>query len=529
MEATMGNSAHAIPEHRLICRVCQKQYSKYTCPQCNLRYCSLACYKNHSLRCTESFMRNNVIEEMRDIQASKESQQNMLEALKRIRFDDDGRSIIEDEVMGDEDGEDDDSDGRHGTVFSERTLKLIAEGGDISLDDLSVDERKDFLRALAAGEISHLIQPWYPWWLNPRAGTTSITTHGTSLIQPVNSSEEENPKQIEALEAVPGEVPVPPSEALAPVRQLIRGDPSPLIPVQLAEVIYNYCFTLRFCNGDWQSDPLDAALILLSASQVLDQAASPESISMALADSVKTICSPTFRHAGGFKFAMALFDDCSAVLRLDRACVVCAQADLHRMLENAKTQLKAELGEHKQVKPRHEIRSMCGGSENDNLRSPGNEKQSMGSVAAQNPRSRGATEQNTDGMTYAELRLLRDRKRGMRGNKKQLSIENETPSTSSNVSPNARGDGAIGKSPKRKKTSMELKTITAAIRKTYFLMCWTNEQPSDAFLSLALLVDAEKERLLEIDPAKYTGLGIVQEVKAPVIRSGPTIEEIVEK
>ncbi|CAM6103596.1 unnamed protein product [Calypogeia fissa] len=117
----MGNSAHAIPEQRLICRVCQKQYSKYT-----PAVLSLACYENHSLRCTESFMRNNVIEEMLDIQASKESQQNMLEALKRIRFDDDGRSIIEDEVMGDEDGEDDDSDGRHGTVFSERTLKLIA-------------------------------------------------------------------------------------------------------------------------------------------------------------------------------------------------------------------------------------------------------------------------------------------------------------------------------------------------------------------------------------------------------------------
>ncbi|CAM6103597.1 unnamed protein product [Calypogeia fissa] len=79
---------------------------------------SLACYKNHSLRCTESFMRNNVIEEMLDIQASKESQQNMLEALKRIRFDDDGRSIIEDEVMGDEDREDDDSDGRHRCLLS---------------------------------------------------------------------------------------------------------------------------------------------------------------------------------------------------------------------------------------------------------------------------------------------------------------------------------------------------------------------------------------------------------------------------
>lgn len=63
-------------------------------------------------------MRKNVIEEMRDIQASKESQQNMLEALKRIRFDEDGRSIIEDETLGVEGVEDDDSDGCHGDKFN---------------------------------------------------------------------------------------------------------------------------------------------------------------------------------------------------------------------------------------------------------------------------------------------------------------------------------------------------------------------------------------------------------------------------
>ncbi|GJV44163.1 zinc finger HIT domain-containing protein 2 [Tanacetum coccineum] len=46
---------------------CQKQFSQYTCPRCNTRYCSLPCYKSHSLRCTESFMRDNVMGEMQQL------------------------------------------------------------------------------------------------------------------------------------------------------------------------------------------------------------------------------------------------------------------------------------------------------------------------------------------------------------------------------------------------------------------------------------------------------------------------------
>ena len=29
----------------IICGVCARQFSKYSCPRCNLRYCCVACYK----------------------------------------------------------------------------------------------------------------------------------------------------------------------------------------------------------------------------------------------------------------------------------------------------------------------------------------------------------------------------------------------------------------------------------------------------------------------------------------------------
>jgi hypothetical protein len=45
---------------------------------------------------------------------------------------------------------------------------------------------------------------------------------------------------------------------------------------------------------------------------------------------------------------------------------------------------------------------------------------------------------------------------------------------------------------------------------------------------LASLVDTEKSRLLEIEGTINTGLGSTQDVKMPVLRSGPIIEEIVD-
>lgn len=31
-----------------LCQICSKNFYKYTCPQCQMRYCCLACYKNEA-------------------------------------------------------------------------------------------------------------------------------------------------------------------------------------------------------------------------------------------------------------------------------------------------------------------------------------------------------------------------------------------------------------------------------------------------------------------------------------------------
>jgi len=77
-------------------------------------------WQKHSVRCTEQFSRENVLEEMRDMNATPESKLKMMEALKRIHFDEEGRSVFEDDYTEDIYGEEDDEPSGSGE-FSEET------------------------------------------------------------------------------------------------------------------------------------------------------------------------------------------------------------------------------------------------------------------------------------------------------------------------------------------------------------------------------------------------------------------------
>jgi hypothetical protein len=71
---------------------------------------------------------------MKDMTVSSESKQRMLEALKRIHFDEEGRSIFEDEELRDsnEDEEDDEDTSGSEAFLTNETLQKFA-GGEVSL------------------------------------------------------------------------------------------------------------------------------------------------------------------------------------------------------------------------------------------------------------------------------------------------------------------------------------------------------------------------------------------------------------
>ena len=52
--------------------------------------------QSHSLRCTESFMRENVVEELRQLQPNDETKRKMLEILKRFHSEEEAGPLDED-------------------------------------------------------------------------------------------------------------------------------------------------------------------------------------------------------------------------------------------------------------------------------------------------------------------------------------------------------------------------------------------------------------------------------------------------
>ncbi|XP_074559109.1 uncharacterized protein LOC141815045 isoform X2 [Curcuma longa] len=310
-----ANTSTSSSEPRIICRVCQKQFSQYTCPRCNSRYCSLQCYKRHSLRCTESFMRENVMEELKQVQPDDETKRKMVDILKRFHSE---------EEMNSEDDE---------TMLSEEIIQKVLSGEEIKLEDLSPEETKHFRRAIASGELSKLIEPWTPWWRKPSARSISLSPEGCQLVKALD---------VQSTTDTISEIPVGPESPLQPLKQLMRGEPSPLLAVHVIDILYSYCFTLRLYNGDWHSDPLGASTMALSISKVLGDAGRPETVTEALTACMEETCSPIYRQAGGFSFSIGLVDDVICLLSLGPHALICCLCDFQRLFQAGERMLQSE-------------------------------------------------------------------------------------------------------------------------------------------------------------------------------------------
>ena len=219
---------------------------------------------------------------------------------------------------------------------------FLSTGCQISFDDLSVEEKKRFQRAVASGELSKLIEPWEPWWLKPSARTVSLSQEGTQLVQPLVKEETMDPP-LHGLESDQShDIPLGPEMQLPPISKLSSTEPSSLLAVHLVDIIYSYCFTLRLHNGDWQSDPTGSAMFLLSVSSVLGQGGKPETVLEVMSYCLEQTCSPSFRHMGGSQFGLGLLDDVITLLSLGSSALVCLLCDLQRLIQAAEGELKSE-------------------------------------------------------------------------------------------------------------------------------------------------------------------------------------------
>lgn len=214
-------------------------------------------------------------------------------------------------------------------------------GAQVNFDDLSVDEKKLFQRALASGELSRMIEPWEPWWLKPAARTISLSKQGTQLVQPIFKQEASVPSEEDSENNEPSEIPPGPETPLSPISKLSSTEPSPLLAIHLVDILYSYCFTLRVYNGDWRSDALGSAMMVLSVSSVLGQGKLPKTIRDALSYGLEQTCS-TYKHTGGLQFGLAIIEDVATLLSLGTPALICSLCDLQRLIQAGEKDLKSD-------------------------------------------------------------------------------------------------------------------------------------------------------------------------------------------
>ncbi|XP_051821904.1 zinc finger HIT domain-containing protein 2 [Antechinus flavipes] len=209
------------------CRQCppgEERPARYTCPRCNVPYCSLPCYRAHGA-CAEAFYRDQVLGELRGRTASPSRLAGALRRLRQQR-----------ETEAPEEGQGQDQ----------------GLGG--LWERLQPAEKAAFERLLSRGEAGRLLPPWRPWWW--RAGAR------VSLLEELHVHEEDaerpapQPTPTPQGEVEPVAAPPPLPDVIPALARLCGGRaPSPLLRFQLPNVLFAYAHSQCLYHGGLEDDP----------------------------------------------------------------------------------------------------------------------------------------------------------------------------------------------------------------------------------------------------------------------------------
>ncbi|KAI7856777.1 hypothetical protein BDC45DRAFT_566844 [Circinella umbellata] len=238
-----------------LCNICQKQFANYVCPRCNLRYCSLGCYKDiQHADCTESFYKDSITEEIRSRGTSEEDKQNMLQLLRRFEAENDQQAT----KLGTDEDEDEEEEDLH-ERFANIDLDNADEDAIWAL--LSEEERKEFESLLQHhhenGDDSSIPLPEYhPWWKEENNGFNKKV----KIIMQDDDDEEEERNAIPKLPT-----PLPDLEAMMKPKSP-PGLESDLI-WSLMHTTMVYCYVMRHFLGDIREEVKDTLFVVSKLSK----------------------------------------------------------------------------------------------------------------------------------------------------------------------------------------------------------------------------------------------------------------------
>ncbi|XP_055987778.1 zinc finger HIT domain-containing protein 2 [Sorex fumeus] len=217
----------------------EAQPARYTCPRCNVPYCSLRCYRAHG-SCAEAFYRDQVLGELRGRHASPS---RLACALRRLREQREAEDEAED-----------------------AGLRAGPGPGALSglWERLAPADQAAFERLLSRGEAGRLLPPWRPWWWGRGTQPRLLEELGDApgpapaAPEPTPAGAPLDPKEDAATEPGSTDPPLgdapdvrapPPPADLPALASLSRGRPSPLVRFQLPNVLFAYAHALALYHG----------------------------------------------------------------------------------------------------------------------------------------------------------------------------------------------------------------------------------------------------------------------------------------
>ncbi|BGP25788.1 zinc finger, HIT-type protein [Rhodotorula toruloides] len=249
------------------CGICQQQISRYTCPNCNLPYCSLACFRSpeHSA-CTDSFAQKSLKD---DLNAEQENggdeKKKMLELLRQ--FEEQQKELEEIQQAGPEDEE----TGPEAETRRKERKELEGRIAGLDLDALPPEQLLSFLtpEQQAAFEatlqdpnrVNKLVEEEFegdePWWVVEQEAKllkemleASRNAEGSKTVVPGGEEDETDAEQVRPAPVPADKLPVlkvgPDGKAIA----------NPNLFFNVVAVLFGYAFTLRtFSLASFRSLP----------------------------------------------------------------------------------------------------------------------------------------------------------------------------------------------------------------------------------------------------------------------------------
>ncbi|XP_064386881.1 zinc finger HIT domain-containing protein 2-like [Halichondria panicea] len=222
-------------DSRQFCNICLVESFKYTCPRCNIRYCSINCYKSERhLQCSELFYKECVMRDLKNSERSPEDKQRMMELLQR--FEAENATQLQ--------GAESDTPSLEERLAG---LDIDCTEGELVWQRLTAQEKREFNDMIKSGAAGDLLDAYTPWW------------EASSKVTPVESDSDIT---VRSRPALPTDLPL-----LSSTVKTV----SPCVKYTVLNVLYAYAYTVRLFNGGHSELPLQSSQALLELATSLCQ------------------------------------------------------------------------------------------------------------------------------------------------------------------------------------------------------------------------------------------------------------------